>query len=278
MPTAHVLRSGLLDAARVPHAFSTRLGGVSSGIFSSLNFGNPSELLRESRDPATNIAENLRRLQSASGCSSRDVAQVHQVHGSAVHIIRERPRGISTRTNTPTSEQAHTDPKADAIISTDTLVCPMIRIADCAPILLASHDGHIVAAVHAGWRGVIAGVASETMRAMRNLGAKHILAAIGPCIGVEHFEVGTEVAEQFAIAFPNDPPMIPAATDAARAAGKVRVDLRAALERQLRAAGIDDCEHIGGCTFADPSLYFSHRRDNGLTGRLAAIIAPRADT
>lgn len=273
MPTAHVLRSGLLDAARVPHGFSTRLGGVSSGIFSSLNFGNPSELPRDARDPSANIAENLRRLQSASGCSSRDVAQVHQVHGSAVHIIRERPRGISTRTDDSTSS----DPKADAIISTDTLVCPMIRIADCAPILLASHDGYIVAAVHAGWRGVIAGVAGETLRSMRNLGAKHILAAIGPCIGVEHFEVGPEVAEQFAIAFPNDPPMIPAATDAARAAGKVRVDLRAALERQLRAAGIDDCEHIGGCTFADPSLYFSHRRDKGITGRLAAIIAPRAD-
>lgn len=251
-----VLRSAVLGG--VPHGFATRRGGVSAGIFASLNFGNPGDLPPDRRDPPENIRENFRRLLGAAGCSGRELVEVHQVHGGAVHIVRA---------GRPAHAGEH-DTRADAIVTDDPARALAVRIADCAPVLLASGDGRIVGAVHAGWRGVIAGVLPAAVGAMRDLGATEIRAAIGPCISVEHFEVGPEVAAEFERVFPG------LGVVRAGRGDRSMVDLKAALAAQADRAAAAAVEVLPHCTYADPSLFFSHRRDGGVTGRTAAVIAP----
>ena len=149
-----------------------------------------------------------------------------------------------------------------------------VRIADCAPVLLASDDGRVVAAVHAGWRGVVAGVTLAAMEVMQqihpSITPSRIIAAIGPCIGWESFEVGPEVVEEFTRAFGDDAPI------RMRVGEKGYVDLRDALRIQLERAGVpdDNIDTTDRCTHRDRTEFFSHRRDNGVTGRMAAIISP----
>jgi YfiH family protein len=142
-----------------------------------------------------------------------------------------------------------------------------VRVADCVPVLLSSGDGRVIAAVHAGWRGVIAEVVPNALATMRCLNA---VAAIGPSIGFEHFEVGPEVLAEFAGVFGGDAPI------RRRDDGKGHVDLRAAIRLQLLHAGVADdrIDVSDRCTFRDAGEFFSHRRDRGVTGRMAAIIAP----
>jgi YfiH family protein len=258
---AQVLRSRVLAEIGVPHAFSTRVGGVSVGVFASLNLGNPSDLRAEDRDPPGNIRENYARVLEAAGCPGRALVEVHQVHGAAVHIVRR-------------DGFAHAGPsdiRADAIVSDDPSRVLAIRVADCTPVLLASGDGRVVGAVHAGWRGVVAGVLPAAVRAMRSLGAAEIRGAVGPCIGVEHFEVGPEVAAEFESSFGADAASIvrPGRGD------RSMVDLQGALVRQGAAIGVE-FEPLRRCTFAEPELFYSHRRDRGVTGRMAGVIGARA--
>jgi hypothetical protein len=247
-------RSPLLTRVGVPHAFSTRVGGVSDGPFASLNLGNPST--GDLRDPATNIDENWRRLAGASGIGDRPIRRVSQVHGCGV-IDADARTDLSTTT-------------ADAIVTRDSSCAAAVRIADCVPILLSSDDGKAVAAVHAGWRGVVAGVLPATLRHMRRHGASNIIAAIGPCIGFDAFEVGPEVVTTFENLFPSNPPVN------LNENGKGRIDLRDAVRRQLLDAGVtpENIDTTDRCTVRDADEFFSHRRDAGLTGRLAAAIAP----
>ena len=247
-------QSPLLTKVGVPHAFSTRLGGVSTGPYSSLNLATSPT---PTADPLENIEENWRRFASATAIGDRPIRRVSQVHGCG--IIDVDKRTDLTRAT------------ADALVTRDPACAAAVRVADCVPILLASDDGSIVAAVHAGWRGVIAAIVPKAIEHMRDAGAKVILAAIGPCIGFDAFEVGEEVAAQFQMHFRNDAPIKKGRP------GKTHVDLRAAVKLQLLAAGLP-IDHIGTtdrCTVRDADDFFSHRRDNGLTGRMAAVIAPR---
>lgn len=264
---AVLLRSSLLAEAGVPHGFSTRRGGVSSVPFDSLNLGNPSDLDADRRDPPANIRENYRRILTGIGAADRELVEVHQVHGAGVHVIR---RGGPSHPGLPEG----TTTKADAIVTDDPGRALAVRVADCAPVLLASPDGRVVAAVHAGWRGVVAGVLPAAIAAMGLLSAAAPLAALGPCIGPEHFEVGPEVIEAFRAAFGTDAKGIVVRTDPAT--GKGFIDLKAALRAQLAAAGIDAVDVSDRCTHRDAGEFFSHRRDRGLTGRMAAVIAPLA--
>src|SRR4051812_12770578 len=141
--------SPLLEAAGVPHAFSTRLGGVSQPPFDSMNLGNPSGCAMQDEDD--HISENYRRMQRAIGCESRRRCWVHQVHGGDVLAIQS-------------GEPFENNQRADALVSDDPQRVLAIRVADCVPILLATSDGQRVAAVHAGWRGVIAGAVSTALR------------------------------------------------------------------------------------------------------------------
>lgn len=257
-----LLVSGVLMRIGVPHAFTTRNGGVSSGLFASLNFGNPGDLPAAERDPLVNIAENFQRVTGQIGTGGRELVQVHQVHGAAVHVVRA---------GRAAHEGAH-DTKADAVVTNDAARVVAIRVADCAPVLIASADGRVVSAVHAGWRGVIAGVAQRTVEVMRTeFGVSHLVAAIGPCIGFDAFEVGPEVLVAFRRVFG-------AGTRVCRdeVGGKGRVDLKGALAEQLRGSGVEEIEVLPQCTVSIPEMFFSHRRDHGRTGRMAALIAPRS--
>lgn len=271
-----ILRSEMLSHAGVPHGFTTRLGGVSPPPFASLNFGNPGELPPGvARDPRENIAENFRRLLAGVGAEDRRIVQVHQVHGPEVLVVR--------RGEAPAESMLLGDVKADAIVTDDPGCVLAVRVADCCPVLMASEDGAVVAAVHAGWRGVISGVAAAAVRAMEGLGARSIIAAIGPCISADHFEVGPEVVEEFQRVFGARTPIVRPRTPATRdgptaspSEGKALVDLKGALSEQLRACAVERVETLPHCTVRDAELFFSHRRERGVTGRMVAVIGPRA--
>lgn len=253
------VRSSLLERVGVAHAFTTRPGGVSAGFFASLNLGNPGELESERRDPASNIRENFARVLREMGAADAKLVQVHQVHGGAVDVVRG-------------AREPGPDPKADAIVTDRAGLAVCVRVADCAPVLLASEDGRVVAAVHAGWRGVVAGVAPAAVRQALALGARGLVAAVGPCISAAHFEVGPEVLEEFRRLFGDDGRI--ARPDPDRP-GKGYVDLKEALRRQLAGAGVGAIDVLPHCAFDDERLFFSHRRERGLTGRNAALIVAR---
>ncbi len=252
--------SALLSERAVPHAFSTRLGGVSGPPFDSLNLGNPNGC--DAQDALDHIAANYRRLQSAANCGGRQLCRVHQVHGSVVaRVVRGEDFNNST--------------KADALLSDDPTRVMSVRVADCVPILLCTADGRSVGAVHAGWRGVVAGVVGAAIAELKrgNHGARaEPIAAIGPCIGSDSFEVGAEVLDAFASVFGE------AAPTRRLANGKGAVDLPAAVRLQLIEAGVSDgnIDTTDRCTYRDSDEFFSHRREKGVTGRMAAIITTSA--
>jgi len=230
-----VLRSTLLAREGFRHAFTTRLGGVSGAPFDALDFA----LLR---DPAA-LAENRRRL--ARTLEVDELRQVTQVHGARI---------VDAATASERDE-------ADALVAEPgSKLAVVVRVADCVPLLLADRASGRVAAVHAGWRGLAAGIV--TAAAARLGGA--IVAAIGPCIGPCCFEVGEDVA--FAIG-----------RDATvgRVNGKAFVDLRRGVRADLAAAGVADIEDVGGCTRCDRERFYSFRRDGDASGRLVGAIVAR---
>ncbi len=254
-------QSPILRATGVAHAFSTRLGGLSAPPFDTLNLG----LLAKGADHGenTNVAENFRRLRRAIGVERVPRFEVRQVHGSVVWTAPEKP------------VHPREVPCADAIVTGRPGQLLTVRTADCVPILLASRDGRVVAAIHAGWRGVVAGVVKQALfvlHAEYKLIGSDLVAAIGPAISRRHFEVDADVARQFAAA---------GLMDATVEGGpKPHVDLPAAVHAQLRAADVpmDAIDHTDRCTYAAEDEFFSHRRDvthRGLaaTGRMAAVIA-----
>lgn len=252
----------------MPHAFTTRRGGFSTGPFASLNFGNPSDLTPDRRDPPTNIHANLGLVLGAIEAPGREIVQMHQVHGGDVKAVRPRHP----------SHDGPTQTRADGIVTNDPARALAVRVADCAPVLLTSTDGYVVGAVHAGWRGVIAGVVPAAVAAMREMGADEIVAAIGPCIGTSCFQVGPEVAAEFRSAFgPTTRHVLPDPDTSDRSL----VDLKGALREQLLKAGVAGVDVLPHCTVTSEDeesgapLFFSHRRDNGLTGRMIGIIGPR---
>lgn len=262
-----IYRSPLLGATGAPHGFSTRIGGVSTGPFESLNLGNPNGA--PVQDSSDNIATNYRRLHAAVGASERRRLYVHQVHGDAVE----------TATDTVAFDCGR---KADAIVTRDVAAVAAVRVADCVPVLLATVDGRCVAAVHAGWRGVVAGVALRAVDRLRDeyrrgvsvdTTVPPVVAAIGPSISFSAFEVGPEVAAEFERVFAGEAHFL---LRSSQNAGKAMIDLRQGLRMQLRSAGVTGIDMSEQCTVANAAEFFSHRRDQGITGRMAALIGPAA--
>lgn len=220
-----------------------------------MNLGNPSGC--ELQDTTPRIERNYQILQSAIGLAGRPLLKLHQVHGR--EVVTARPE-IAWDGNA----------KGDAIVVGHFGPIASVRVADCVPILLATEDGSAVAAVHAGWRGVIAGAVTAALAELRNLRPKiPVIAAIGPCIGFDSFEVGPEVLDCFEFIFQERSP------SRRRLDGKGYVDLRRTLWIELTAAGLppEMIDMTDRCTFRDADEFFSHRRDNGVTGRMAALIA-----
>ncbi len=281
-----LLFSPLLHSHNIPHAFTTRVGGVSAGPFDSLNFGNPMDLPpSQPRDPVENIRANFKRVQHETGLASREVVEVFQIHSALARTFRAGDPSRERRPALPHEAPGEIfDFKADAIVTDDAARALAVRVADCCPILLASGDGKVVAAVHAGWRGVVGNIITVAVKAMRELGDRRgtpippdiILAAIGPCIGPEQFEVGPEVLAEFRAAFGDAAPILPHTTREGLAAGKGFVDVKRALQLQLSTLGVGAVDVIEGCTASDARYFFSHRRDKGVTGRMIGIIGPAA--
>jgi polyphenol oxidase len=223
-------------------AFSTRRGGVSEGDFSSLNLG----ILTED-DPAR-VVENRTRLCDAVGADPDGATMGWQRHGSIV--VRAQARGIVT----PGTVYAH----CDGLWSDEPGRAMLLLTADCLPIAIARAEGAPagVAILHAGWRGLLAGIVAAGVRA---LGARRLAAAIGPSIGPCCYEVGEEVAAPFREAFGDD------------VVRDGKLDLWTAAERALRAAGVETVERADLCTSCNGDRFFSHRRDHGKTGRQGVI-------
>jgi hypothetical protein len=230
-------RSAALAACGVPHLFTTRIGGL----------------------PAGEIAgDTLAHLARAAGVSgTAQLVRLRQVHGASV-LDADSARGDTLS-------------EADALVATRSDRLLLVVSADCVPLLVASADGRCVAAIHAGWRGLVAGVIPRTLAALGQRGAPASAAAIGPCLSSARFEVGPEVLRAFEDAG------LGAAVRGGASGRRAHIDLRAAALAQLARAGVRAIDVSDRCTYEDAELW-SYRRDvthGGApsTGRLGALIA-----
>jgi len=251
-----LLRSALLGAPFV-HGFTTRAGGVSAPPFETLNLGG-----KWGDDPAT-VSENRRRLERAVG---GPIAAARQVHGTTVVRVR-----------------AGDDPAALARVDADGLctdapgVVLGVFVADCVPALLVDPRSGASAAVHAGWRGTVAGVLPAAVRALAaEFGARpgDLRVALGPAIGPCCFEVGPEVVAAFEALCPDARARGIVLPSPRGAAGKANVDLKAANRLLLERAGVDPEALEAGpeCTSCDRTRFYSFRRDGSATGQLMGVV------
>jgi hypothetical protein len=226
-------------------AFSTRLGGVSDGPYASLNLG----ILTD--DDPSRVVENRRRLAAEVGVDAETATMAWQVHGA--DVARADGRGV-VRPGTPFE-------RCDGLWTDEPGRGLMLLAADCLPVALARTNGTPrLAVLHVGWRGLLAGIVAAGARA---LGDGPVAAAIGPGIGPCCYEVGDEVATPFRERFGDDV-----------LSGR-NLDLAEATERTLHAAGAESVERVRLCTSCEEELFFSHRRDRGITGRQGVVAALR---
>jgi len=217
-------------------AFTTRVGGVSEGPFASLNLG------RKSGDDVARADENRRIACEAIGADVAKLALNYQVHSDRVVQAEPGARGEH----------------ADGLWTHEPGIPILAMSADCLPIAIVRLDTEepAVAVLHAGWRGLLAGIAAAGTRA---LGGGTLAAAVGPAIGPCCYEVGEEVAAPFRERFGDD------------VVRQGRLDLWTSAERALHAAGVEGIHRFDRCTACEPETFFSHRRDHGRTGRQGVI-------
>jgi YfiH family protein len=229
---------------------TTRDGGVSQGRYESLNLGD------HVGDEPAHVVQNRDRLRGAIGARPVFLQQVHGTGVAALDAAQDMVRDGTA---------------ADACTATAAGLACTIMVADCLPVLFTDEAGHRVAAAHAGWRGLAGGVLEQAMKAFAAEGSPRVIAWLGPCIGPEAFEVGAEVKA----AFEAHASEAAACFKPAGAPGKWLADLPALARQRLRAAGVASVHGNDGgnawCTVANPSRFFSHRRD-GVSGRFAALV------
>ena len=226
-----------LDGIR--HTFFTRAGGVSDGVYASLNGGIGSN------DKPDNVRENRARMAAALSVAPERFVTTYQVHS---------PEVVTVETPWPLSER----PRADAMVTHTRGIALGVSTADCGPVLLADGDAGVIGAAHAGWRGALAGVLEATIAAMEALGAKraHMVAAAGPMIRQESYEVGPDLVERFFVADRDNARFfVPASRP-----GHSMFDLPGYITARLWRAGISQVEDLALCTYADPARFFSYRR------------------
>lgn len=237
--TLPIVQSPLLAAVPgVRHAFFTRNGGVSTGLYDSLNVGRGSD-----DDPAA-VEENRRLAAGWFGVMPDALNTCHQIHSTRAHVA-EAPWGRYR-------------PEGDAVVTDQRAVVCGALAADCAPVLLVDPEARVVGAAHAGWKGALDGVVAGTVEAMMRIGARpdRTIAAVGPCIGPQSYEVGEEFEARF----------LAVETDHARffspgaAADKRWFDLPAFVLSRLSAAGVGQAEWVGRDTCAEADHFYSNRR------------------
>ncbi|HEX9532936.1 MAG TPA: peptidoglycan editing factor PgeF [bacterium] len=254
MTPPRLLFSHHLRAAGAVHAFTTRQGGDDGGKRPSFNLGRG-----VGNDPKA-VARNRSHVLAALGMADAMQVEASQVHGATVAVVGS-------------SDAGQVISGADGLVTDERGVMLAVHSADCVPLLLADPSRHVVAAVHAGWRGVVTGIASGAVTVMADrFGCRPVdlRVAIGPCIGPCHYEVDEPVIARLrtwpwweAVVTPNP-------------RGRWQLDLREAIRRQLSEQGVPviQIETLDWCTFEHPELFYSYRRD-GSGGRMEAVIGQR---
>lgn len=223
----------------IRHAFFTREGGVSHGIYASLNGG------LGSNDASENIAKNRTRMAEVLGVTIDRLLTPYQIHSPDVVIVGA-PWARETR------------PRADALVTRTPDLAIGISTADCGPLLFADAEAGVIGAAHAGWRGAFAGIVETTVTAMETLGAvrKRVAAALGPTIRQPNYEVGPEFVARFTATNPDHAGFFAPS----KRAGHSMFDLPAFIAVRVRQAGVGSFEDLGRCTYAEPDCFYSYRR------------------
>jgi YfiH family protein len=231
--------ASLAKLARIRHGFFTREGGVSQGVYATLNGGVGSN------DAPDKVAENRARMAMALGVAPDRLLTPYQIHSPTVAVAGE-------------SWTHENRPRADAIVSRTPRLAIGVSTADCGPLLFADSQAGVVGAAHAGWRGAFTGVIEATVAAMETLGADRtrIAAALGPTIRQPNYEVGPEFVERF-VAADNANGGFFAPSDRA---GHAMFDLTGYIADRVQRAGIGQFEDLGRCTYAEPDEFYSFRR------------------
>ena len=222
----------------IRHAFFTRTGGVSDGVYQSLNGGIGSS------DAPAKVAANRARMAEALAVRPDRLLTAYQIHS---------PQVIAVETPWPLAER----PRADAMVTKVPGLALGISTADCGPVLFADPQARVIGAAHAGWRGALSGVLEATLTAMERLGAvrKRVVAAAGPMIRQPSYEVGRDLRDQFLAADSGNARFFVAGRD-----GHWMFDLPGYIGDRLRHAGVGAVEDLGFCTYADPARFYSYRR------------------
>ncbi len=245
----------LASLPQIRHAFFTRQGGVSDGIYASLNGGIGSS------DEPTRVQENRRRMAQALSVAPDALISVHQVHSPDAVLVE----------GSWTGER----PKADAMVTAVPGLALGITTADCGPILFADAGARVIGAAHAGWRGAVTGVLESTIEAMERLGARReaTIAVLGPTISQKAYEVGPDFIERFKKEAAGYEHFL----GQAEKQGHAMFDLPGFIGARLKAAGIGAFTDLGLCTYSDEERFFSYRRTTHRRepdyGRLISAIA-----
>jgi len=223
----------LADQPGLAHGFFTREGGVSSGVYASLNCGPGS------RDDAAAVHENRARAAAVLASEARLVTCA-QIHSATVHVVDKGWDFIARA-------------EGDGLVTAQPGVALGILTADCAPVLFADAQAGVIGAAHAGWKGALGGVLEATIAAMKTLGAGRLTAAIGPAISQANYEVGQDLRDRFG------------ASEArffaeAGRPGHYRFDLPGYVAHRLKEAGVDDVTDLALCTYPPGNGFFSYRR------------------
>ncbi|HEY6670779.1 MAG TPA: peptidoglycan editing factor PgeF [Methyloceanibacter sp.] len=234
-----VCASSLSAIDEVRHGFFTRQGGVSGGLYASLNCGPGS------RDEAANVVENRARVAEILGVKPDQLLSVSQQH-SADAITAKKPWDAAKQ------------PEADAIVTLTPGLALGILTADCAPVLFADSEARVIGAAHAGWRGALSGIIEATVEAMRKLGAspERMTAVIGPAISQKAYEVGSEYVQRFLAEEPESEVFF--ITD--EGSGEPHFDLPGYVGERLARAGVGNIADLRLCTYCEETRLFSYRR------------------
>jgi len=229
----------LAEIEGVAHGFFTRLGGVSEGLYASLNCGPGS------RDAAANVTENRGRIATLLGVEPGQLVTVFQKHSNTAAVAKK-------------PWNADKAPEADAVVTAIPGLAVGILTADCAPVLLCDPQARVIGAAHAGWRGALSGIVEATVEAMTGLGAepRRIRAAIGPAISQGAYEVGEDYKAQFLAQEPESEAFF--VTD--EGSGEPHFDLPGYVAERLARTGVGETLDLGLCTYYDETRLFSYRR------------------
>jgi polyphenol oxidase len=255
VPAEH-LKSELLSRAGFRHAFFLRGGGVSTGPYESLNFS------LAVGDSVENVRANLERAAAVLGVGPSRIYFLSQVHGAVTLTVdgsEPRERALER--------------EGDAVLSSVADLACGVRSADCVPVLVGDRRSGAAVAIHAGWRGVVGGAVESGVGELRRLAGSgaELVAAIGPHIREEAFEVSPDVAAELAAVSPVPAVVTPPG------GGKPHVSLARIVSAKLVALGVAerDIDDVGGCTVLEPGRCFSFRRDGKIGGRHLSAIVPR---